>query len=60
MSLGYLLGHSTMEVLGVPKRITGPERPNTLTTISLALTYCEQGKLSEAESLLVEVLEQNG
>ena len=49
-----------MEVLGVPKRITGPERPNTLTTISLALTYCEQGKLSEAESLLVEVLEQNG
>ena len=46
-----------MAVLAVRKRVLGEEHPNTLTSASnLALTYSQQGKHAEAETLQVAVL----
>ncbi|KAF8534119.1 hypothetical protein BDD12DRAFT_757914, partial [Trichophaea hybrida] len=40
------------------KRVLGQEHPDTLTSVNnLASKFCKQGRLQEAEELLVQVME---
>ena len=48
----------TREVLGVQRRVLGPEHPHTLTTMSnLATSLGEQGKHEEAEPMFRNLLD---
>ena len=48
----------TREVLGVQRRVLGPEHPHTLTTMSnLATSLRDQGKRAKAEPMFRELLD---
>ena len=48
----------TRELLGVQRRVLGPEHPHTLTTMSnLATSLHDQGKHAEAEQMQRELLD---